>query len=46
MALPEALGWSLLTGITVEAARLLATRAAARRTYGDPDREPVNTADR
>ena len=45
VALPEALGWSMLTGITVEAARLLATRAAARRTYSGPDSEPVNTAD-
>jgi hypothetical protein len=45
VGLPEALGWSMLTGITVEAARLLATRAAARRTYSGPDGEPVNTAD-
>jgi Protein of unknown function (DUF4235) len=44
VGLPEALGWSMLTGITVEAARLLATRAAARRTYSGPDGEPVNTA--
>ncbi len=45
VALTEALGWSVLTGITVEAARLLATRAAARRTYSGPDCEPVNAAD-
>ena len=45
VALIEALGWSVLTGITVEAARLLATRAAARRTYSGPDRELANTAD-
>jgi hypothetical protein len=45
VALTEALSWSVLTGIGVEAARLLATRAAARRTYSGPDREPVNTAD-
>jgi hypothetical protein len=45
VALPEALGWSMLTGVTVEAARLLATRAAARRAYSGPDSEPVNTAD-
>jgi hypothetical protein len=45
VALPEALGWSVLTGITVEAARLLATRAAARRTRSGPDCEPANTAD-
>ncbi len=41
VALGEALGWSVLTGISVEAARLLATRAAARRTYSGPEREPV-----
>lgn len=46
VALSEALTWSVLTGITVEAARLLATRAAARRTYSNPELEPVNTADR
>jgi hypothetical protein len=45
VALSEALGWSVLTGVTVEAARLLATRAAARRTYSGPDSEPVNAAD-
>jgi hypothetical protein len=45
VALTEALGWSMLTGVTVEAARLLATRAAARRTYSGPECEPVKTAD-
>jgi hypothetical protein len=45
VALAEALGWSVLTGITTEAARLLATRAAARRTYSGPDGELVNAAD-
>ena len=30
VALPEALGWSMLAGITVATARVLATRAAAR----------------
>jgi hypothetical protein len=44
VALSEALGWSVLTGISVEAARLLATRAAARRTYSGPEREPANAA--
>jgi hypothetical protein len=43
VALAEALGWSVLTGISVEAARLLATRAAARRTHSGPEREPVVT---
>ena len=41
VALYEALGWSVLTGVSVEAARLLATRAAARKTYSGPEREPV-----
>ena len=45
VALTEALGWSVLTGVSVEAARLLATRAAARRTYSGPDSEPVDAAD-
>jgi hypothetical protein len=45
VALSEALTWSVLTGITVEAARLLATRAAARRTYSDPDSERATAAD-
>jgi uncharacterized protein DUF4235 len=44
VALTEALGWSVLTGVSVEAARLLATRAAARRTYSGPDCEPANAA--
>jgi Protein of unknown function (DUF4235) len=39
VALAEALGWAVLTGVTVEAARLLATRAAVRRTYSGPERE-------
>jgi hypothetical protein len=43
VALAEALGWSVLTGVSVEAARLLATRAAARRTHSGPEREPVVT---
>jgi hypothetical protein len=44
VALPEALGWAVLAGVTVEAARLLATRAAARKTYSGPEREPANAA--
>jgi uncharacterized protein DUF4235 len=43
VALAEALGWAVLTGVIVEAARLLATRAAARKTYSGPEREPVVT---
>ena len=45
VALPEALGWSVLTGVTVGAAKLLATRAAARRTHSEPDSEPITAAD-
>ena len=45
VALSEALGWSVLTGVTVGAAKLLATRAAARRTHADPDSEPITAAD-
>jgi len=33
VALGEAMGWAILTGVGVEAARLLATRAAAKRTH-------------
>ncbi len=45
VALSEALSWSMLTGVTVEAARLLATRAAARRSHAGPDCEPASAAD-
>jgi Protein of unknown function (DUF4235) len=45
VGLSEALGWSVLTGVAVGAARLLATRAAARRTLGSPDSEPVTATD-
>ena len=33
VALAEALGWAVVTGVGVEAARLLATRAAAKRAH-------------
>jgi lysylphosphatidylglycerol synthetase-like protein (DUF2156 family) len=45
VALREALGWSMLTGVTIGVARMLATRAAARRTNSSPERETVNAAD-
>ncbi len=45
VALSEALSWSMLTGVTVEAARLLATRAAARRSHAGPDCEPAAAVD-
>jgi hypothetical protein len=45
VALSEALSWSVLTGVTVGAAKLLATRAAARRTHSGPDSERITAAD-
>jgi hypothetical protein len=45
VALSEALSWSMLTGVTIEAARLLATRAAARRSHAGPDCESASAAD-
>jgi lysylphosphatidylglycerol synthetase-like protein (DUF2156 family) len=45
VGLAEALTWSMLTGVIVGAAKLLATRAAARRTHGNPDSEPVTATD-
>jgi hypothetical protein len=45
VALVEALTWSVLTGVTVAAFRLLAIRAVARRALGDADRESANAAD-
>jgi hypothetical protein len=45
VALTEAFSWSVLTGITVAAFRLLAIRAVARRALSSADREPANAAD-
>jgi Protein of unknown function (DUF4235) len=45
VAVTEALGWSVLTGVTVEAARLLATRAAVRRAYNFPESERATAVD-
>ena len=45
VALVEALSWSVLTGVTVAAFRLLAIRAVARRALGGADRESANAAD-
>ena len=46
VALVEALTWSVLTGVTVAAFRLLAIRAVARRTaLAGADREAANAAD-
>jgi hypothetical protein len=44
VALTEALAWSVLTGVVVAAFRLIATRAVARRTLSDEDREALNAA--
>src|SRR6266567_2159497 len=45
VALVEALSWSVLTGVTVAAFRLLAIRAVGRRALGGADREAANAAD-
>jgi Protein of unknown function (DUF4235) len=43
--LAEALGWSVLVGITVAVVRVLAIRAVSRRAISSTDREPANAAD-
>lgn len=45
VALVEALTWSVLTGVTVAAFRLLAIRAVARKALTGADRESANAAD-
>ena len=45
VAMVEALSWSVLTGVTVAALRLLAIRAVARRTLSAADREAADAAD-
>jgi Protein of unknown function (DUF4235) len=44
VALVEALSWSVLTGVTVAAFRLLAIRAVGRRALSGADREAANAA--
>ena len=44
VALVEALTWSVLTGVTVAAFRLLAIRAVGRRALSGADREAANAA--
>jgi len=44
VALVEALTWSVLTGVTVAAFRLLAIRAVGRRALSGADREAANVA--
>ena len=43
--LAEALGWSILVGITVSVVRVLAIRAVSRKAISSTDRETVNAAD-
>ncbi|HJZ25158.1 MAG TPA: DUF4235 domain-containing protein [Streptosporangiaceae bacterium] len=45
VALREALSWSVLTGVTVAAMRILAIRAVSRKILSSADREPANAAD-
>src|ERR1700755_605552 len=45
VAFVEALTWSVLTGVTVAAFRLLAIRAVARKALSCADRESANAAD-
>ena len=45
VALPEALGWSVMVGITVAIVRVLAIRAVSRQGLGSANREPANAAD-
>jgi Protein of unknown function (DUF4235) len=45
VALAEALGWSMLVGIAVGAARVLAIRAVARKSLSSADGGPGNAAD-
>jgi Protein of unknown function (DUF4235) len=45
VALPEAIGWSVLVGITVAIVRVLAIRAVSRRSLGSANREPASAAD-
>jgi hypothetical protein len=44
VALAEALGWSVLVGVTIGAVRVLAVRAVSRKTPGRADREPAGAA--
>ena len=43
--LVEALGWSVLVGVTVAVVRVLAIRAVSHRAVGSTNREPANAAD-
>ena len=43
--LVEALGWSVLVGVTVAVVRVLAIRAISHKAIGSADREPAHAAD-
>ena len=43
--LAEALGWSVLVGVTVAVVRVLAIRAVSHKAIGSANREPANAAD-
>jgi len=45
VALPEALGWSVMVGVTVAIVRVLAVRAVSRQSLDSANREPANAAD-
>ena len=44
VALPEALSWSVLVGVTIAAVRVLAIRAVSHKAIGSADREPAGVA--
>jgi hypothetical protein len=46
LALTEALGWSILVGITVAAARVIAIRIVSRKSLASADEEPASAARR
>ncbi len=43
VALREALVWGILLGASVQAAKMLATRATNRHSKGEPDAQPEQT---
>jgi Protein of unknown function (DUF4235) len=42
VALPEALSWSVLVGVTIAAVRVLAIRVVSRKALSSTDSEPAN----
>jgi hypothetical protein len=44
VALPEALSWAALVGITIATVRVLAIRAVSRKALSSADREPASAA--